>query len=63
MRVRGFFGQRRLRRRSDRGSVTVEYAALLALVAVGLCAAVAALGVPLALMFRTQQTWLLLPFP
>ncbi len=41
----------------------VEYAVLLTLVALGLCFAFAALGVPLLRMYLSQQTWLLLPFP
>jgi Flp pilus assembly pilin Flp len=45
------------------GSVMVEYAVLLSVVAVGLSLAVASLGVPLVSMYLTQKTWLLLPFP
>ena len=47
----------------ERGSVMVEYTVLLSAVAVGLCLALAALGVPLVKMYLSQQTWLLLPFP
>ena len=47
----------------ERGSVMVEYTVLLSVVAVGLCLALAALGVPLVRMYLSQQTWLLLPFP
>lgn len=41
----------------------VEYAVLLTVVALGLCFALLALGVPLVRMYLSQQTWLLLPFP
>jgi len=47
----------------ERGSVMVEYAVLLSVVAVVLSLAVVALGVPLLRMYLTQQTWLLLPLP
>lgn len=47
----------------DRGSVFVEYAVLLSLVAVGLSLAIASLGYVLIRTYLIQQTWLLLPFP
>ena len=47
----------------ERGTVMVEYAMLLSVVAVVLSLAVVALGVPLLRMYLTQQTWLLLPLP
>jgi Flp pilus assembly pilin Flp len=47
----------------ERGSIMVEYAVLLSVVAVVLSLAVVALGVPLLRMYLTQQTWLLLPLP
>lgn len=50
-------------RADDRGGVAVEYAVILALVAVGLCAAVLGVGGALVKMFVARETWLLLPFP
>jgi Flp pilus assembly pilin Flp len=50
-------------RGDDRGGVAVEYAVILALVAVGLSAAVLGLGTALVEMFVARETWLLLPFP
>jgi len=47
----------------EAGSIMVEYTVLLSVVAVGLCFAIAALGVPLIRMYLSQKTWLLLPFP
>jgi Flp pilus assembly pilin Flp len=47
----------------DRGGVAVEYAVILALVAVGLSVAVLGLGKALVGMFVARETWLLLPFP
>ena len=47
----------------DRGSVTVEYAVLLCLVALVGSFALVAAGVPLVRMFAMRETWLLLPFP
>ncbi len=49
--------------RHDRGSVMVEYAVLLTIVALGVALATMALGVPLMRMYLSQRTWLLLPFP
>jgi Flp pilus assembly pilin Flp len=46
-----------------RGTVTVEYAVLLVLVAMTCLGAMVALGAPLVRMFQAYQTWLLLPFP
>ena len=46
-----------------RGSVTVEYAVLLAMVAVGCALAVGGLGVPLFRMYLAHRAWLLLPLP
>ena len=48
---------------NDRGSVTVEYAVILVVVALACALATVALGVPLMGMFTTQQTWLELGFP
>ena len=47
----------------NRGSIMVEYAALLTLVAIGLAAAMVSLGVPLVRMYLNQRTVLMLPFP
>ena len=47
----------------ERGSVFVEYAVLLSLVAVGLSLAIASLGFVLLRTYLIQQTWLLLPLP
>ena len=49
--------------RDDRGTIMVEYAVLLTLVAVGVSLATVALGVPLMRMYLSQRTWLLLPYP
>ena len=46
-----------------RGSITVEYAVLLATVAVGCALAIAGLGVPLFRMYLAHRAWLLLPMP
>jgi len=46
-----------------RGTIMVEYAVLLTLVAVGVSMATVALGVPLMRMYLSQRTWLLLPYP
>jgi Flp pilus assembly pilin Flp len=48
---------------SERGSVMVEYAVLLTVVAMAVAFATAALGVPLMSMYLSQRTWLLLPYP
>jgi Flp pilus assembly pilin Flp len=50
-------------RTDERGSVTVEYAVLLATVALGCALAIAALGVPLLRMYLAHRAWLLLPMP
>ena len=47
----------------SRGSITVEYAVLLATVAVGCALAIAGLGVPLFRMYLAHRAWLLLPMP
>jgi Flp pilus assembly pilin Flp len=49
--------------RDQRGTVTVEYTIVTALIAVGVSLATAGLGVLLLDLFRYQQTLLLLPFP
>jgi len=49
--------------RDERGSVTVEYTVILALVAIGLAFAVASLGPALVRAYVARETWLLLPFP
>ena len=49
--------------RDERGAVMVEYAVILVLVALGCVAAIVAVGIPLAGMYLTQRTWVLLPFP
>ena len=50
-------------RRTQRGTVTVEYVVLLTTVVVGLAIAVAGLGVPLVRMYLSQTALLALPFP
>ena len=47
----------------DRGAVTVEYAVLLAVVAVGCALAIAGLGSSLFATYVAHRTWLLLPMP
>ena len=47
----------------DRGAIMIEYTVILVLVALGLVAAMIAIGVPLVGMYLTCRTWLLLPFP
>ncbi len=47
----------------EAGTVTVEYAVVLALVALGFTIAVARLATPLLSLFRLQCAWLLLPIP
>jgi Flp pilus assembly pilin Flp len=47
----------------ERGSITVEYAVLLATVAVGCALAIVGLGVPLFRMYLAHRAWLLLPMP
>jgi Flp pilus assembly pilin Flp len=47
----------------DRGTVMVEYAVLLSVVAVGCSLAVIALGAPLVRMFIAQELWLMLAVP
>jgi len=49
--------------RIERGSVMVEYAVLLTVVAMGVAFATVALGMPLMSMYLSQRTWLLLPYP
>lgn len=49
--------------RDERGSVSVEYAVLLCVVAIGCAFAVAALGEPLVAAYEGRVTLLLLPFP
>ncbi len=51
------------RRIRQRGVITVEYAVLLSLVAVGVSFAVYGLLGPLRSYFLAQQLWLLLPIP
>ena len=46
-----------------RGTITVEYAVLLATVAVGCALAIAGLGGPLLRMYLAHRAWLLLPMP
>ena len=48
---------------NDRGSVTVEYAVVLLVVALGCVFVTVALGRPLVAMFITRQVWLELAFP
>lgn len=48
---------------NDRGTVMVEYAVLLSVVAVGCSLAVIALGAPLVRMFMAQEVWLMLSVP
>ncbi len=47
----------------DRGSITVEYAVLLSVVAVGCSIAVMGLGAPLVRLFVAQEVWLMLAVP
>lgn len=47
----------------QRGSVMVEYAILLTVVALGVALAIMALGIPLMSMYLSQRTWVLLPYP
>lgn len=47
----------------ERGSIMVEYAMLLSLVAIGCAAATFALGVPLVKLFMAQEVWLALAVP
>ena len=47
----------------NRGSIVVEYAVLLTLVAIGLALAMVSLGEPLVRMYLNQRTVLMLPFP
>jgi Flp pilus assembly pilin Flp len=49
--------------RDESGSVTVEYAVVLCLVALGLSLAVVTLGPALVRAYLARETWLLLPFP
>jgi Flp pilus assembly protein TadG len=50
-------------RRDLRGTVTVEYALVLALLCVGACLAIALLAALFTRLFLYQQALLLLPFP
>lgn len=47
----------------ERGTVTVEYAILLALLSVGACTAIATLAALLIRLFSYQQALITLPFP
>lgn len=47
----------------ERGTVTVEYAVLLSLVAIGCSLATVALGAPLVRLFMSQEVWLWLAVP
>lgn len=47
----------------DRGTIMVEYAVLLSLVAVGCSLAVVGLGAPLVRLFMAQESWLMLAVP
>jgi len=47
----------------ERGSVTVEYAIVLALLSVGACLAIATLAALLIRLFSYQQALIALPFP
>ncbi len=47
----------------ERGTVTVEYTVLLALVVIGVVFATLSLGPILVRAFVARETWLLLPFP
>jgi Flp pilus assembly pilin Flp len=49
--------------RDRRGTVTVEYVVVLMLVALGVVAAMAGLGVPLVRTYLSQTAWLIAPFP
>jgi hypothetical protein len=46
-----------------RGAIFVEYVTILVVLSLGLCAATAALGVPLLRLYRYAQTMLMVPFP
>jgi Flp pilus assembly pilin Flp len=50
-------------RADERGSVTVEYAVILTVVALGCVLATVSLGVPLVRAFEAREAWLLLPLP
>jgi Flp pilus assembly pilin Flp len=50
-------------RADERGGIALEYAVILAFVAVGLSAAVLGVGGALVKLFVARETWLLLPFP
>jgi Flp pilus assembly pilin Flp len=47
----------------ERGTVTVEYAIVLALLSVGACVAIATLAALLMRLFSYQQALIALPFP
>ena len=47
----------------DRGTIMVEYAVLLSVVAVGCSLAVIGLGAPLVRMFMAQEVWLMMAVP
>lgn len=47
----------------ERGTITVEYAILLALLSVGACVAIATLAALLMRLFSYQQALIALPFP
>lgn len=47
----------------EHGTITVEYAVLLSLVAVGCALATVTLGTPLVRLFLAQELWLLLAVP
>jgi Flp pilus assembly pilin Flp len=49
--------------KDDRGTVMVEYAILLSVVAVGCLLAVIGLGAPLVRMFIAQEVWLMMAVP
>jgi Flp pilus assembly pilin Flp len=51
------------KRLDERGTVTVEYAVLLALFSVGACVAIATLAALLLRLFLYQQALIALPFP
>ena len=54
----------RLARLTDeRGTVTVEYTVLLAVVAVACIFATVGAGLPLVRAYLTREAWLLFPFP
>ena len=48
---------------AEQGTATVEYAIVLSLVSLGAALAIAAMGVPLLELFRSQQAALLCPVP